>query len=302
MALTDPQLIELIACPDCRSDLAQAEGRLLCTGCGRQYEVRSGIPILYPTGVEAAHLEEEERLAKAMMQPRGGGREAFYADQWGLARAGFWKMVEDNVVAPPAAIVNIGCGYSRNFLGFQQLGYTFVNLDLVYSILRVLQEERGAKSCVAGDIERLPLKPSSFDALICADVIHHRCDIAPDLLASFSELLRPGGSLFLQDPNAWGMFQIPKSILPKPLYRAARATYHRLKRTKNRPADYEFPTSVWSVMRTLRKVGFSVVELFPNDAYPRLHPLLYGIYRFLRRVEYVRRYHGYHYTLRAVKG
>ena len=48
----DPGLLEILACPDCRSplradeDAADGEGELVCTGCGLAYPVRDDIPVL----------------------------------------------------------------------------------------------------------------------------------------------------------------------------------------------------------------------------------------------------------------
>ena len=47
MAL-DPELLEILVCPDCRSDVEYKERRqvIVCTGCGLQYPVRDGIPVM----------------------------------------------------------------------------------------------------------------------------------------------------------------------------------------------------------------------------------------------------------------
>lgn len=46
----DPQLLEIVVCPACRSSLAvdQAAEELVCTGpdCGLAYPVRHDIPVL----------------------------------------------------------------------------------------------------------------------------------------------------------------------------------------------------------------------------------------------------------------
>lgn len=56
-------LMELICCPDCRSDLRLRttktdartkeilEGDLTCTGCGHVFPVEDGIPNLLPAGL-----------------------------------------------------------------------------------------------------------------------------------------------------------------------------------------------------------------------------------------------------------
>jgi len=44
----DPSLLEILACPDCRSPLRadEAAEELVCTGCGLAYPVRDDIPVL----------------------------------------------------------------------------------------------------------------------------------------------------------------------------------------------------------------------------------------------------------------
>lgn len=46
----DPSLLEILACPQCRSPLRadEAAGELVCTNaeCGLAYPVRDGIPVL----------------------------------------------------------------------------------------------------------------------------------------------------------------------------------------------------------------------------------------------------------------
>lgn len=47
MAL-DPRLLEILVCPACREGLDHKDRRhvLVCRGCGRQYPVREGIPVM----------------------------------------------------------------------------------------------------------------------------------------------------------------------------------------------------------------------------------------------------------------
>jgi len=42
----DPKLLEILACPDCRSGLREDAATLVCTGCGLVYPVRDDIPVL----------------------------------------------------------------------------------------------------------------------------------------------------------------------------------------------------------------------------------------------------------------
>ena len=44
--LVDAPLLELLRCPFCRAGLADADGALACTGCGRSFAVENGIPLM----------------------------------------------------------------------------------------------------------------------------------------------------------------------------------------------------------------------------------------------------------------
>ncbi len=243
--LTNPELIDFLACPDCGNDLIEVRYQLECHSCEKEYEIRNGIPILYSTEIDIEHLRQEENLAEMMKRERTTKKDQFSSSQWVLSKEEFWGMVKDKIEPAPKSLINIGCGYDSHFKQFEQKGHTFINFDLVYDMLYTLQLDHNAKSCVAGDINRLPFKKKSFDYVTCIDVIHHESHRIFDILKSFRDLLKLGGLLFLEDPNAWGMFQMAKSILlPKPLYKSLRAIYHKIKCSSHRPADYEFPTNV----------------------------------------------------------
>jgi SAM-dependent methyltransferase len=264
--------------------------------------VRSGIPLMYPATMDMEHLREEEDLARMMKLPVVSESEKFNREQWALSKKEFWGVVEREVKRSGQSFVNIGCGFDKSFKTIEDRGNLFVNFDMVSSMLEALCNESGAQSCVAGDINRLPFRKGHFDHVVSIDVIHHECDNLRPLLQSFRDLLKPGGTLFLEDPNAWGMFQAAKSVLlPRSLYRFLRSTYHRLKRSTHRPADYEFPTSVWQVMDLLKQLGFKDIKIYPHTAYPTIIPAAYRIYKLLSGTEYVRKYHNYHYMLSAVK-
>lgn len=55
MALIDPGLLAIMACPFDRNDLFEDEpaSRLVCTSCGRRFPVEDGIPRMRPEDAEA---------------------------------------------------------------------------------------------------------------------------------------------------------------------------------------------------------------------------------------------------------
>jgi len=42
----DPKLLEILACPACKEPVRQEQCQIVCTGCGKRYPVREGIPIM----------------------------------------------------------------------------------------------------------------------------------------------------------------------------------------------------------------------------------------------------------------
>ena len=300
-AAPDSNLLELLACPNCYADLAADRDNLRCTGCPSLYPVTDGIPILMPDTVDVAHLREEESLALMMRTKGASPRMEFNRRLWALSKREFWSVVRNTVPQTGKRFLYVGCGYDTSFREFEGSGHVFVNFDLIFGMLRTLRTDFGAKSCVNGDVHRLPFRRGAFDYVATIDLLHHESEQLPEILTALSGLLKPNGVLFIEDVNATGLFQLPKSMLPKPIYRALRSAYHEARGSIHRPADYEVPTNVWRVKSILRSLGFKSVRAHPHEAYPEVGSRAYGIYRALGRAEFVLRYFNYHYMVSAVK-
>ena len=54
--MIDPQLLDILACPACKTPVKEDGERFICTRCGRRYPVREGIPVML--------IEESEPPAK----------------------------------------------------------------------------------------------------------------------------------------------------------------------------------------------------------------------------------------------
>ena len=44
--MIDKELLEILACPLCKTSVREEGDRLICTACGRRYPVREGIPVM----------------------------------------------------------------------------------------------------------------------------------------------------------------------------------------------------------------------------------------------------------------
>jgi len=54
--MIDKELLKILACPLCRSDVKLEDDRVICIACGRRYPIRDGIPVML---VSEAELPEE---------------------------------------------------------------------------------------------------------------------------------------------------------------------------------------------------------------------------------------------------
>jgi len=44
--MIDKELLDILACPVCKSDVTQDGDFIVCSKCGRQYPVKEGIPVM----------------------------------------------------------------------------------------------------------------------------------------------------------------------------------------------------------------------------------------------------------------
>jgi uncharacterized protein YbaR (Trm112 family) len=64
--LIDRELLEILACPLCKTEVRLEGDRIVCTQCGRRYPVRDDIPVML---VEEAELPPDKPAGGA---PPGG--------------------------------------------------------------------------------------------------------------------------------------------------------------------------------------------------------------------------------------
>ena len=298
------KLTALLSCAECGGSLEEKERFLICVSCGTKYEIEDGIPLLYPEDMDRSHMEEEENLGDIMKDPVGGMGENFSKEQWKISKQEFWNRVKEQCAGITTGnFINIGCGIDIGFLELALESRTLVGFDLMPDLLKFLREKHGLNNVVAGTVHTLPFHIDSFDCLCSIDLIHHEWNNIRNILHSFQKILKPGGWLFLEDINAWGLFQFHKSVLlPKPLHGRLRSLYHGMKRSSETPAEYEFPTSVFRTARVLRNLGFRSISVTPLKSYPNIGPARYRIYKTLSKSEHIQKYHNFHYMIAARKG
>ena len=168
-------------------------------------------------------------------------------DSWSLlASMGF---IMEQLPAPPARILDLGCGggWTSKFLAMR--GYSVVGQDIATDMVALAEDNRDRNpdpldlSFVLSDFETLPFV-EEFDAAIFYDCLHH-CDDEVAAIGSAYGALKPGGILITHEPGE-GHATMPHSIDAMRLYGVN---------------ERDIPPHL--IMKAGRKVGFREFHVFP---------------------------------------
>jgi SAM-dependent methyltransferase len=192
----NPRLLEDLRCPLSRDPLDPADGddALVCRGCGRTWEIRTGVPRLVPPDL----VEQQQRTAHAF-----GYEWQHFAEMHPEYEEQFldWIHPLDRDFFPGKRVLDAGCGTGRHAYFAAEYGAEeVVGLDLSEAVETARRVLAGFDSAevVQGDLLRPPLRTvaenGGFDLVYSIGVLHH----LPDPYEGFRSLLRfvrPGGRI-----------------------------------------------------------------------------------------------------------
>jgi SAM-dependent methyltransferase len=185
--LSPPELLALLRCPACKSSLANSEGGLSCSACGRRFlEVRGVLRFVdqgnyadsfgyqwksfHRTQLDQAdkNLSEQDFIRKTGLTPQ---------DMQG-------KLVLD-----------VGCGMGRFAEVVTRWGARVVGIDFS-AAAEVAARNLADREFIAfqADVFSLPFAIETFDCIYSMGVLHHTpdCEKAVKVLPQY---LKPGGTL-----------------------------------------------------------------------------------------------------------
>jgi SAM-dependent methyltransferase len=137
----------------------------------------------YPDGMTSRHLKWFRRLLPVLTLPVG------------------------------SSILDYGGGYGMDTIFLASRGYRLSLLEISANHLAISQHLASKYAAVAGNLEIRPVLGSGtfdtkldepVDAVLLNEVAHH-LEPPEDLFAHCARLLRPGGALFLLEPNPWNV-------------------------------------------------------------------------------------------------
>ena len=176
------------------------------------------------------------------------------------------EMVE--TAAPRASkVLDVGCGTGEMAAKLMRLGYEVCGVDLAEPMIRHARDRYGPDRFRVGDIEHIPFRDNTFDAVVCLGVIEY---LATDeqALREIWRVLKPGGSAVVATPSAISPLHHIDRVLVG-LMAIARPLYHLVKyRLRGRRPPFQQPSrEVFSRryyrgkwLRLLRSVGLEPEE------------------------------------------
>ncbi|MFQ5675706.1 MAG: class I SAM-dependent methyltransferase [bacterium] len=96
-------------------------------------------------------------------------------------------------------LLDLGC--NRGYYIAQYSNGTAIGVDVAFSVLQKASRRLPGTGFLLGDAQKLGfLKPASFDAILCSEVIEH-VRHAQRLMTGCFELLKPRGQILITTPN-----------------------------------------------------------------------------------------------------
>jgi uncharacterized protein YbaR (Trm112 family)/ubiquinone/menaquinone biosynthesis C-methylase UbiE len=223
-----PRLLELLACPACkgnlalRSDRVEGEdtvaGALTCPPCRVTYPIVAGIPrFVARDGYAESFGDEWHRFRTVQLDSANGTRESE------VAFAGKTGLKAEDVKG--RLVLDAGVGAGRYAEVVARWGAEVVGVDLTRAVDAAAENLRTqpAVHLVQADIFALPFREETFDIAYSIGVLHH----TPDTAGAFrrvAAMVKKGGQLAVYIYQAGGLaryfsdaFRVVTTRLPRPI-------------------------------------------------------------------------------------
>ena len=145
-------------------------------------------------------------------------------------------------------VLDLGCASGRFVKALSALGARVVGVDRSLQLLHTASKNAAGSPVVLSTATRLPFADSTYDGLLCIEVIEH----IPGLEAALSEIarvLKPGGRAIIIDKNPVGVGY--HRFYPNWLYKVMMERLDRWFYPQAFPFREQWPTP-WFVRRKLR--------------------------------------------------
>ena len=206
-------LLDVMRCPVCRSELEEVPAGLRCGGCAALYAVEDGIPRMLDDrlpgiAVKRAEIEGWPAMAKAQgwYEPDDEvdahlpylTRDLDWDDKTWRANEHSFSLLLDRHVRPGMRVLEVGAAKAWAAQHLVPRGVEYVATDILadpnIGLGRgAFYEQRvGPFARVQADGEHLPFASGAFDLVYCVAALHHALDLGR-MVSELARVTRRGG-------------------------------------------------------------------------------------------------------------
>lgn len=192
-------------------------GCLICKGCGEQYQIIDGIPVLYPNAGYSPDIHKRHWDREANAKSYAKKYDNYLKKQgtpWGLYTHISEMRAMDKLVKAvkldlnDKTIIDCGCGNGRLLSYYKEAGLK-IGLDASLILLKEAKMREPGFLFVCGQLEDLPFKDCIADYSVSIRVFQHL--LTPEI--AFSEMARvtkPSGFVALELYNKFNLKELYK--------------------------------------------------------------------------------------------
>lgn len=206
-------LIDRLACPVCRLAVRGGNGGVACTGCGRVFPVRDGVPIMLDDESRSALSDRMASAENARLRARLARHgwllrvlqktrppHPFLFLKGRTNRERFGSMLTIDAEQPVTLDIGSGISAGANIAGLSSAVLNGrIGLEIDYS----------PTAHVVGDAHKLPFLDGRIDGVMIQGVLEHVVDPA-GIVSEIYRVLRPGGALYVDVPFLQHYHQDPE--------------------------------------------------------------------------------------------
>lgn len=258
-------ILDIVACPECRSDLLLFEDKLRCSSCKEEYFIEDGIPILLPKSVKMEVGRSNDRWDEIYEDLDVCKEDPLLTDCHKSTLAhidAVWEYSDDHL------FFEAGCGTADVARNYARKGRRVVGLDFSMNALRTGKRyfDKEGLDCllICGDLSKLPFKAGIFNFIYAGGSIEHFEDTYSSV-AGFERILKPGGFLTALVPVVslsmitYGMLYGNLPVLPG-LFQIAKFVHHDLFKGRFAKYGYEKSFTIRGIRNIFESAGLSRID------------------------------------------
>jgi SAM-dependent methyltransferase len=219
------EIRSLLSCPFDRRPLSSIGDKLACE-YGHAFAIEEGVPIF------SDHPRREPKPHNmAPCVPNPNSPVDPFVNDWIVNTNGnlYWQVRGrlPHYPIPPwpggapvrsgAVVVDLGCGWGRWAMAAARAGYKPIGIDIHIDALQAGVRVSGklGLDCgfVCNDIDHLPFGDDTIDCVFSYSVLQHMDrERVLKVLTEAHRILKPGGTVLIQLPNAFGLLSLAQQL------------------------------------------------------------------------------------------